>query len=115
VSEEQKGAYLVGQLERARREWPWVGVMNVWFLRYGGYREPDPADPTPYFAVVTRDYAPLPAYDALKEYAARPPEPFVARERPLPWVWLLVPALLIGGLVVVCGLGSLRALGSLRR
>jgi polysaccharide biosynthesis protein PslG len=115
VSEEQKGEYLVGQLERARREWPWVGVMNVWFLRYGGYREPDPADPTPYFAVVTRDYAPLPAYDALKEYAARPPEPFVARERPLPWLWLLVPALLIGGLVVVCGLGTLRALGTLRR
>lgn len=72
VSEEQKGAYLVGQLERARREWPWVGVMNVWFLRYGGYRAPDPADPTPHFALVTRDYTPLPAFDALRAYAARP-------------------------------------------
>lgn len=73
VSEELKGAYLVGQLERARREWPWVGVMNVWFLRWGGYREPDPADPTPYFAIVGRDFTPLPAYAALRAYAAGAP------------------------------------------
>ncbi|MDW8212892.1 MAG: cellulase family glycosylhydrolase [Roseiflexaceae bacterium] len=71
VSEEMKGAYLVGQLERARREWPWVGVMNIWFLRWGGYREPDPADPTPYFALVDRNFQPLPAYDAIRAYAAR--------------------------------------------
>lgn len=71
VSEEVKGAYLVGQLERARREWPWVGVMNIWFLRWGGYREPDPADPTPYFALVDRNFQPLPAYDAVRAYAAR--------------------------------------------
>lgn len=69
VSEETKGAYLVGQLERARREWPWVGVMNIWFLRWGGYREADPADPTPYFALVDRDFRPLPAYHAVRAYA----------------------------------------------
>lgn len=45
VSEEIKGEYLVGQLERARAEWPWIGVMNVWFLRWGG-PGPDPNDPT---------------------------------------------------------------------
>jgi polysaccharide biosynthesis protein PslG len=72
VSEQQKGEYLVGQLERARREWPWVGVMNVWMLRYGGYREPDPNDPTPYFALVTRNFEPLPAYERLRQYAAKP-------------------------------------------
>jgi hypothetical protein len=69
VSEEQKGEYIVGQLERARDEWPWVGVMNVWFLRWGGYRDADSNDPTPYFAVVQRNYTPLPAYDALKAYS----------------------------------------------
>jgi hypothetical protein len=73
VTEAQKAAYLVGQLERARREWPWVGVMNVWFLRWGGYREPDPQDPTQYFALVRRDFTPLPAYEALKTYAAQEP------------------------------------------
>jgi hypothetical protein len=70
VSEEMKGVYLVGQLERARREWPWIGVMNVWFLRWGGYREPDPADPTPYFALVDRNFQPLPAYESIRAYAA---------------------------------------------
>ncbi|HWQ12672.1 MAG TPA: cellulase family glycosylhydrolase, partial [Roseiflexaceae bacterium] len=73
VSEEQKGEYLVGQLERARREWPWIGVMNVWFLRWGGYREADPADPTPHFALVGRDFTPLPAYERLRAYMAAPP------------------------------------------
>lgn len=71
VSEQQKGEYLVGQIERARREWPWVGVMNVWILRWGG---PDPSadDPTPYFALVDRDFQPLPAYTAIQRYLAQP-------------------------------------------
>jgi hypothetical protein len=73
VSEEQKASYLVGQIERARREWPWVGVMNVWFLRWGGYQDADPGDPTAYFAIVGRDFRPLPAYDRLAAYLADGP------------------------------------------
>ncbi len=73
VSEELKGEYLIGQMERARKEWPWIGVMNLWFLRWGGYREADPADPTPYFALVDRDFQPLPAYLRLKSYLADGP------------------------------------------
>lgn len=72
VSEEQKADYIVGQIERARREWPWMGVMHVWMLRYGGYREPDANDPTPYFALVQRDWQLLPAYTRLKNYMAQP-------------------------------------------
>ncbi len=70
VTEQQKAEFLVGQLERARREWPWVGVMNVWFLRWGG-EAPNPADPTANFAIVDRDFRPLPAYDAIKAYTAQ--------------------------------------------
>ncbi len=72
VAEDLRAAYTVGQLERARREWPWIGVMNVWFLRWGGYQEPDPQDPTQYFALVSRDWAPLPTYNALRDWAATP-------------------------------------------
>ncbi len=72
VSEEQKGAYLVDQIERARDEWPWIGVMHIWMLRYGGFQEPDAADPTPYFALVDRDWTLLPAYERLRAYAASP-------------------------------------------
>ncbi|MCU0494024.1 MAG: polymerase, partial [Chloroflexaceae bacterium] len=72
VSEAQKGEYIVGMVERARREWPWVGVMNVWMLRYGGYREPAPDDPTQYFALVGRDWQLLPAYERLREWSQQP-------------------------------------------
>ncbi len=72
VTEQQKGEYLAGQIERARQEWPWMGAMNVWMLRYGGYAEPDPADPTPYFALVSRDWQPLASYQILRAYLARP-------------------------------------------
>jgi O-antigen ligase len=73
VSEEVKGAYLVGQIERARNEWPWIGVMNVWMLRYGGYAMPDPADPTPYFALVSRDdWQPLPSFTTLQRFMDQP-------------------------------------------
>jgi hypothetical protein len=72
VSEQQKARYLVEHIERARDEWPWAGVMFVWVLRYGGYQEPDPADPTPYFALVSRDWEKLPAYHHLQDYLAQP-------------------------------------------
>jgi hypothetical protein len=75
VSEEQKATYLIDQIERARNEWPWVGVMNVWVFRYGGSQEPHPDDPTPYFSLVTRDWEKLPAYDALQTSLE---QPFVA-------------------------------------
>jgi O-antigen ligase len=74
VSEERKGEYIVGQIERARREWPWMGVMNIWMLRYGGYADPNPADPTPYFALVGRDdWEPLPSFRIVQAFSAQPP------------------------------------------
>ncbi|WP_299756158.1 O-antigen ligase family protein [uncultured Chloroflexus sp.] len=73
VDEVTKGTYLAAQIERARHEWPWMGVMNVWMLRYGGYAEPHPDDPTPYFALVGRDWQPLPSYDILRDYVTSPP------------------------------------------
>ncbi len=72
VDEETKGRYLVAQIERARREWPWMGVMNVWMLRYGGYADPDPADPTPYFALVSRDWQLMPSYQIVQAYLRAP-------------------------------------------
>jgi len=90
VSEETKGRYLVGQMERARTEWPWMGVMNVWMLRYGGYAEPAPDDPTPFFALVTRDWQPLPAFEALAAYTRAPARAGVGAH---PWAHPAVEAL----------------------
>lgn len=71
VSEQQKGEYLVAQIARARQEWPWLGVMNLWMLRWGG-PPADPANPTPFFAIMQPDFTPLPAYDALRTALAAP-------------------------------------------
>ncbi len=73
VTEEQKAAFLIGHVERARQQWDWVGVMNIWMLRYGGFREPNPDDPTQYFAIISRDWEPLPAFTAMQAYLAQPP------------------------------------------
>jgi hypothetical protein len=71
VSELEKGTYAVGQITRARTEWPWVGVMNFWMLRWGG-PPADPANPTPYFAIMAPDFTPYPGYMALQTAATAP-------------------------------------------
>ncbi len=67
VSEQQQADYLVAGFERARREWPWMGVMCVWKLR-----DPDapPTEPATWFGIVRPDFSPRPAYFALQTYAA---------------------------------------------
>jgi hypothetical protein len=72
VSEEQKGRYLVEMMERARREWPWIGAMQIWMLRFGGATPPNPEDPTPYFALVDREFVPTPAFAIVREYLNGP-------------------------------------------
>ena len=66
VDEETQARWLVEGYERARREWPWMGVMNVWF-----FRDPtaNPKQPASYFAIVYPDYTPRPAYNALQRYS----------------------------------------------
>lgn len=68
VDEETQAKYLVQGIERARKEWPWLGVMTVWFFRADPPLVARPDDPTNYFSIVTPDYQPRPAYNALKIY-----------------------------------------------
>lgn len=71
VSEAIKGEYVVMQLDRARREWPWLGVMNLWMLRWGG-PPADPANPTPYFAIMAPDFMPYEGYATIQKAATAP-------------------------------------------
>ena len=68
VSEADQAAYLVKGIERVRREWPWIGVINVWFLRADTNLTTNLDNPTNYFSIVTRDFKPRPAYTALQNY-----------------------------------------------
>jgi O-antigen ligase len=91
VDEETQGRYLVGGYERARAEWPWMGVMFVWHLR-----NPDgsPLEPATYFSILNQDFSPRPAYDALKEYSAVVPSVPTPEGKPL-WNTVGFPLLYI--------------------
>lgn len=67
VSEALQAKYTVRAFERARTDWPWMGVMAVWFFKLP---EPWDAQPWHFFRMVDPDFAPRPLYTALREYAA---------------------------------------------
>lgn len=66
VDEATQGRWLVEGYERARKEWPWMGVMSVWHLREP---VPRPEEPASYFAIVQPDFTPRPAYFSIQEYS----------------------------------------------
>jgi O-antigen ligase len=76
VSEEVKGQYIVEALDRSLREWPWMGVRSIWFLQWSG-PPPKVDDPTQFFALVGYDFAPLPAYERVHDWAASTAEPLL--------------------------------------
>ncbi|MGD8398685.1 MAG: hypothetical protein PVG11_07495 [Anaerolineae bacterium] len=63
---EQQARYAVDAFQRAQREWPWLGVINVWFFKRASDAERDQA--WYYFRLVEPDFAPMPVYHALADY-----------------------------------------------
>lgn len=80
VDEQTQARYLVEGYQRARSEWPWMGVMFVWNLR-----NPDanPLEPASYFTILNPDFTPRPAYTALQEYSKVVPEKPTPQDMPL--------------------------------
>jgi hypothetical protein len=66
VSERLQAEYTIRAFERARQEWPWMGVMAIWFFKLP---EPWEGQPWYYFRMVSPDFRPYPVYDALRAYA----------------------------------------------
>jgi polysaccharide biosynthesis protein PslG len=66
VNEQLQATYTIRAFERARQEWPWMGVMAIWFFKL-----PEPWEPQPwhFFQMVTWDFRPHPVYEALRRYA----------------------------------------------
>lgn len=71
VSEDLQARYTVRGLQRAAEEWPWMGVMNLWFFKRADDREKD--QPFYYFRMAEPDLTPLPVYHAVKEWGTRSP------------------------------------------
>jgi len=70
VTREEQARYAVEAYERARREWPWMGVMNYWFFKRAGDSEKGQA--FYYFGLLEPDFTPWPAYAALRDYFHTP-------------------------------------------
>ena len=69
VTPEQQARYLVEAYERIQREWPWLGVANVWYLKRPDDQWKQEGKPEYYFRLLEPDFTPTPAYEALKAYA----------------------------------------------
>ncbi|HLQ36121.1 MAG TPA: cellulase family glycosylhydrolase, partial [Chloroflexota bacterium] len=69
VSLLQQAAYTVEAYQRAQREWPWLGVMNLWL-----FQDPSPAanDPTQFFGLVDQQFRPRPVYQAIQALTHAP-------------------------------------------
>jgi polysaccharide biosynthesis protein PslG len=67
VTEQQQADYTRDAIHLARTQWPWVGVINIWYFRQDGTTY-SPADSAYYFRMVNPDFSPTPLYaEILKE------------------------------------------------
>ncbi len=69
VTPEQQARYLVEAYERIQREWPWLGVANVWYLKRPDDRWKQEGKPEYYFRLLEPNMQSTLAYQALKAYA----------------------------------------------
>jgi hypothetical protein len=83
VTEEQQARYAVEAYERARSEWPWLGMVNYWFFKRKDQSELN--EPFYYFRAMEPDFTPLPVWEALAEYGNS--EPSVEAVADWVWVW----------------------------
>ncbi len=69
VSEEKQAAYTVRGIEKARAEWPWVGLLCIWYFRQVGNIPAERSDH--YFRLLDPDFTPRQVYEAVKNYAKK--------------------------------------------
>lgn len=67
VNEEQQADYTVRGIEYARKNWPWVGVISIWFFRQVG--DISLNNPEYFFRMVDVDFTPRPIYLAVAQAA----------------------------------------------
>ena len=67
VSEEQQAQWTVEGFDYARREWPWAGVICIWYFRQVGEQQYPPTSAEYYFRMVNVDFTPQPVYTAIQK------------------------------------------------
>ena len=67
VTDAQAAQYAVQAYQRARQDWPWVGVISVWYFKRADDSIKD--QNWYYFRLVDPDFTPRPIYTAISQYA----------------------------------------------
>lgn len=73
VTPQQQADWTAAGIEYARKNWPWAGVISIWYFRQVGDIPPEKAEY--YFAMVNPDFSPQPVYNAAKAAASAFPGP----------------------------------------
>lgn len=73
VTPRQQADWTVQGIDYARKNWPWAGVISIWYFRQVGDIPPEKAEY--YFAMVNPDFSAQPVYNAVKAAAAQFPGP----------------------------------------
>ena len=71
VSLEQQASWAPSAYERARQEWPWVGVVNFWYFKRADASEMDQS--WFYFRMVDPDFSLMPVYGSVRTYITANP------------------------------------------
>ena len=69
ASLEDQARFVPQLYERAKRDWPWVGMIAVWFFKPADDSERNQAKF--YFRMLEPDFTPLPVYDAMRFYLTK--------------------------------------------
>ena len=67
VTEQQQADYTVQGIKYARDNWPWAGVVFIWYFRQVGDIPKDRSDY--FFQMITPDFEPKPIYNTVKKSA----------------------------------------------
>lgn len=68
VTLEQQARYTPMAYERVKREWPWTGVVNTWYMKRATDEWLTQMRPEGYFRLVDPDFTLQPVYDSLRDY-----------------------------------------------
>jgi hypothetical protein len=79
VTMEQAAEWAPLAYERARTEWPWIGVIAYWYFKPAD--ESNKGDSSYYFRMVEPDFTPTPIYESLKAYMTGDKPPLLREGR----------------------------------
>jgi hypothetical protein len=71
ATEAQVAQFTVQAYQRAQAEWPWMGVMMLWYFKQAS--DADKNQPYYFFKMLDPDFTPMPVYEAVKQYANQSP------------------------------------------